>query len=351
MNISMAIADLNKDYLYRLTEMLQQNRELSISAFTSLEKLQTALEHEHFDVLLFDPGLSSERINFWGVKLALCLYSEECENLGLYNDCPKVLKYQRASNIYKCILKEYADKAGYSLESGGRINTRIIAVYSPNGGAGKTTLALALSCKLKLLGYTALFVSTEQFESASIVNKHEEEGITALIEAVSNDKVNFKVKLTAISQHGLDDMDYLGGFEKLVDYEAVTKEEIEQVLRSIKKESDYQYVVVDMDSNLDAINKAVFEIADFILLVENPGEIPNHKMKIFMEQVFVQEQKRKIYRVHNFAESNSIYREEKDIPLIGEVHHYGNLTFKNIIHAVNANGEYDIEQLLEPKEN
>ena len=347
MNISIAIADLDKDYIYRLTEVLQQNRDLSISAFTSFEKLQAALERTHYDVLLFDPDISGERIRLSGVKLALCLYSEECVNASLYADCPKVLKYQRVSNIYKCILKEYADKAGYSVELGNRINTKLIGVYSPIGGAGKTTVALALTCRLKLIGNTALFLSTEQMESASLVNEHEEEGIAALVEAVGNENVNFKVKLAAISRHGLDDIDYLAGFIKLVDYEAVTEEEIREVLRLIKRESDYQYVVIDMDTNLDRVNKTVFEEVDQILLVEKPGEIPNCKMDIFMKQVLAQEQKNKLLLLHNFAENNSVYGKEQGIPVIGKIHNYGNLSFKNIIHAVNSNGEYEVECLLE----
>ena len=346
MNISIAIADLNKDYIYRLTEVLQQNRELSISAFTSFEKLQEALERTRFDVLLFDPDISPVRMNLSGVKLALCLYSEECENTELYGDCAEILKYQRVSNIYKYILNEYADKAGLSLEPGSHTSTKLIGVYAPAGGSGKTMVSLALTCKLKLLGYSALFLSTEQFESSSAVNGQEEDGVTALIEAVSNDKVNFKVKLTAVSRHGLDDIDYLKGFEKLVDYEAVTEEEITGVLRSIKADSDYQYVVIDMESNLDTINKAVFDAVDQILLIEKPGEISGHKMDVFLKQVFVQERENKMLLLHNFAENGSSYRKKGNIPLIGEIHHYGNLNFKNIIHAVNSNGEYEIERLL-----
>ena len=347
MNISIAIADLNKDYVYRLTEVLQQNRDLSISAFTSMEKLQEAMERNRFDVLLFDPDISRERLHVSGVKLALCLYSDECSNADLYRDYPKVIKYQRVSNIYKSILNEYADKAGYSIELDSRTNTKLIGVYSPVGGAGKTTVALAVACKLKLLGNSVLFFSTEQLESSSIVNSHEEDGIAILVESVNDENVNFKVKLTALTRHGLDDIDYLEGFIKLVDYDAVTGEEIEKVLKKIKTDSDYQYVIIDMDTNLDTINRNVFEAADQLLLVEKPGEIPNHKTEIFMKQVFVQEQKNKLLRLHNFAENNSAYVKETDIPVIGKIHNYGNLNFKNIIHAVNSNGEYDIEKLLD----
>ncbi len=346
MNISMAIADLNKEYLYRLTEILQQNRELNISVFTSLENLQEAMDKTRFDVLLFDPDISVERISLSRVKLAVCLYSDECRNIDNYRDCKKVLKYQRVSNIYKYVLGEYADKAGYSLELNSQTNTKLIGIYSPVGGAGKTAFSLALACKLKLLGNKVLFFSTEQYDSSSVINEYEEEGITALVEAVNDESINFKIKLTAVTRHGLENMDYLSGFTKLVDYEAVTEDEITRVLQSLKSYSDYQYIVIDMDSNLDIINAVVFDSVDQIVLVEKPGEISARKMQIFMEQVTVQEQRDKMLVVHNLAESNSVYYKGTDIPVIGSIHNYGTLNLRNTIQAMNSNKGYDVDQLL-----
>ena len=346
MNISIAIADPNKDYLYRLTEVLQQNRDLNISIFSSSQKLYKALEEDKFDVLLFDPDISAERIPLMDVKLAVCLYSDECQNIDRYKDCGKVLKYQRVSNIYKYILGEYADKAGYSLEPGNQTRAKVIGVYSPIGGAGKTTVALALAGKLKMIGNTVLFLSTEQFDSSSCINKREEAGIISLVEAINCEGINFKIKLEAICRKGLGEMDCLSGFFRLVDYEAVTGDEISRVLEATKKYSDYQYVVIDMDSNLDAINKAVFDTADQIILVEKPGETANYKMQLFVEQAAVQESRNKIFRIHNFAENNSSYIRENNIPVIGMIHNYGNLPMKSVIQAVNSNGCCDVDRLL-----
>jgi len=346
MNISIAIVDTDKDYVFRLSEVLQQYKDLSISIFSDVERFYTALNRSHFDILLFDPDASEEKITLSKVKLAICLCSDECRNMGMYTGCVRILKYQRVSDIYKEILREYADKAGYSVNFGSRMNTELIGVYSPCGGAGKTTIALALACRLKSLGNTVLFISTEQLDSSSAVNSRKEEGLAAMIEAINNEKVNFKVKLTALSKCGMDDMEYLEGFVKLVDYQAVTGSEIAGVMEHIKRDSDYQYVVVDMDSNLDSVNQAVFEAADKILLVEKPGELPVHKTELFMRQIFVQDQKYKMFRLHNFAENNSVYSEELEFPVIGKVHNYGNLKLKNMIHAINFNGEYDVDRLL-----
>ena len=148
MNISLAIADTNRRYVEKLSEVLQQYHDLTISLFTNAEKLQVALDQTRFDVLLFDPDISPERLSISGVKLAVCLYSDGCANMGLYPDCAKILKYQRISNIYKNMLREYADKAGEYADFGNRTSTKLIGVYSPVHRIGKTRFAIRMGKQL-----------------------------------------------------------------------------------------------------------------------------------------------------------------------------------------------------------
>ena len=103
---------------------------------------------------------------------------------------------------------------------------------------------------------------------------------------------------------------------------------------------------MDMESNLDAVNREAFRLADQIVLVEKPGETANHKMKTFLEQAAVQEQKEKMLLIRNFAENGSAYLKGAELPVFGVVHHYGNLSLKNVIQTVNSSGEYDADQLL-----
>lgn len=133
MNISIAIVDTNREYVERLSEVLQQYHDLTLSLFTNFDSLQKALEQNRFDIVLFDPDISRERLTVSTVKLAVCFYYDHCVNLNMYANCAKVLKYQRVSNIYKDILREYADKAGGAEEFGNRMKTCLIGVYSPVG--------------------------------------------------------------------------------------------------------------------------------------------------------------------------------------------------------------------------
>lgn len=349
MNISIAIADSNREYIERLSEVLQQYSDLTIHIYASSQKLQAAIETNRFDVVLFDPDISDQRIAFSGVKLPMCLYSDEAKNIGMYTEITKVIKYQRISNIYKEIVRQYADKAGYSMTLDNSQNTQVIAVYSPIGGSGKTTVALTVASKLTGFGKAVLYISMEQLNSSICVNPKMEEGITALIQSVTDEHTNFELRMKGILKQGINGMSYIEGFDRIVDYSDVRDEEITEVLNRIKRCGDYDYLVIDMESNIDAMGRVVMEIADYIFVVEKPGELPSVKMGLFAQQVIADEYSPKMMRICNFADNNSSYC--KDIPFgtVGTINNYGNLQLRSIIKAINANEEINLDRILSGK--
>lgn len=346
MNIILAIADSNKEYTERLAEALQQHDELIIHRYTSAQKLQEALEEKSFDIVLFDPDLAEKRLDFSKVKLPVCLYSDEARNRDLYTECAKTLKYQRISNIYKEFIREYADKAGYSADFDHSEDTAILAVYSPIGGSGKTTVALSVASKLSNMGKTVLFLDLEQLGSSFGMNPKQEDGIVSLIESISEPNVNFELKVKGLMKQGIGGMQYIEGFDRLVDYEAVTGDEITDVLNKIRRCGICNVIVADMDSGLDRISRSVLEVADHIIVVEKPGELSATKMELFMKQAFVAEKRAKMSRVCNFAENNSNYAADILFPTVGTIHNYGNLQLKNVLQAINTNNEVNLDKVF-----
>ena len=347
MNISIAIADIDREYAERLSDVLQQYAELTVYIYTNAEKLLTAMESRQFDVVLFDPDICEKKLAFSKVKFPVCLYSDEAYNRGLYADFAKVAKYQCISSIYKEIVKGYADKAGYTADFDHSQATDIIAVYSPAGGSGKTTMALAIAARLNGMGRSTLFISVEQLNSASCVNSEQENGITALVEGINDENINFELKVKGIMKQGLNGIAYIEGFERIVDYEAVTDSEIRDVLDKIRRLGLCDFIVVDMESCLDAFGKAVFELANHIVVVEKPGEFPTAKYRLFAYQALMNEYRGKMVKICNFAENQSEFCNELNIPVIGTVHNYGNLPIKNLIQAVNSNGEIAVDGFRE----
>ena len=346
MNISVAIASSDREYMERLSEALGQYEELAIHVYTGRETLTAAMESNHFDVLLFDPDLSEDRLPFQHVELPICSYSDEAKNTGLYPEEVKTEKYQRVSNIYKQIIREYAERAGEALEPDRSQKTVCIAVYSPIGGSGKTAASLAVGSRLAKQGKSVLFFSAEQLDSSSYINPRKEEGLVALIEAASDKKVNFELKLKGLLKTGNGGISYLEGFERLADFDAVTAEEMKELLMKIRRCGLCDVLVIDMESSLHALSRTILEFADKIVIVERPGELSGVKMELFAKQALVNEYKKKMVLIRNFAESGSRYSNALSVPEAGTIHNYGNLTFSALLNAIEANGEIRTEKLV-----
>lgn len=341
MNISIAILDTNKKYVERLVEGLQKYDDLFVSVFTSVERLEQTLNTKKIDIVLFEPGISEEKIYFANVKMNLCFYSADAANMSLYADYKKVIKYQRISKLYKDILKLYADMAGYADKFDKFQSTRLIGVYSPIGGCGKTTVALALASKLVSYGKKVLFLSMEQINGSAGIHPHVEEGIIMLVDTI-NENSNFELKLKGSVKEGIHGITYLEGFERIVDYNTVTKNELKEIMVQIRKFSDADVVVFDMNSYIDDLAQVIFENVDNILVVERSGELAEKKMEFFAQQALVCEYLEKMCKIANFTDGNVDIIGKLDVPAMGRIKNYGNLPTQKLVQTLCTNNDINV---------
>ena len=347
MNISIAIVDNNRLYLERLVEVLQEYEDLSVSIYTNSELLEKSLEVKKYDSVLFNPDICDEKIRFSNVKLPICLYSNEEKNAVLYSEYNKVIKYQRISKLYKDIIKLYADKAGDIPDFDNIHRSKVVAVYSPIGGSGKTTVALAMASMISSLGENVLYLNAEQLDSSSCLNEHtvDEDGITILLEALE-ENINFELKLKGIVKKGIDGFSYIEGFERIVDYNSVSNEEAEAVLEKIIRYGNYGVVIVDMGSCLNEIGKAVFEKADRIIIVEKPGDVSMKKIEMFSKQALTLEYMDKMCKIRNFADNFANQEDALDVPVVGKITNLGNLSLKNTMQKITSKAVINVDAVF-----
>lgn len=345
MNIKIAILDSDLNYLERLSGVLQQYDEFSVSVFTKEDTLEQAMEQNSFQIVLFHPDVSESQISFPAGVMPIGLCDDETKNRKLYPQMAVIQKYQRISNIYKELLKcyaEYADDNGMEILQG---SAKTIAVYSPIGGSGKTTIAMAIAQKLHAMNKRVFFLSAEQFSSASLYFPVQEEGITKLIETL-NGTNNFQLTLKGILKENESGILYVEGFRRLVDYEDVSYTEIENVISKIRQCDVCDYLIIDTGSCLDEITKTVLESVDKIVLVQRNGENADEKIKLFDTQVWVNEQKERMCVVKNFAEQNKKGYELPQLPMIGVVHNYGNILNHDLLSYIEQENGISINMLL-----
>lgn len=345
MNIKIAVIDHDINYLERLSGVLQQYEELSVAVFTSMESFQQTIEHENFNIVVFNPNISAQQLIFSSKVMPVCLCTQETVNRSLYPSMPAVQKYQRISNIYKEVLKKYAEHVKDSeMDYFKAANTKVIAVHSPIGGSGKTTLSLAIAGKIRRTGKRVLFLTMEQCISSSVCCDIREEGITCLVEAL-NTNTSFEFRLKGIIKQNPSGLLYIEGFNRLVDYDDVKGEEIEKIINKIKMCDVCDYIVIDTGSTLDDVNKAVLLCADRIALIQRSGELADVKLSLFVKQIFVNELRGKLCVVKNFVMQGTRGYEPENVPVAGEVRGYGDISYHDLLECIEQENNIEMSYL------
>jgi hypothetical protein len=144
--INIVLADSDELYLNRLTNyFIEKTSTFDVCSFTSKVSLLKYISDggHKTDVLAFSEDLMDEAISAADIPAKILLSDGTFSRLTVADT---VHKYQKAEKIVNDILLIYAEKSGrLEAVSSGDKKTKVIGVYSPVGGAGKTTVALALA--------------------------------------------------------------------------------------------------------------------------------------------------------------------------------------------------------------
>lgn len=236
------ICDREEAYARRLMDFInRRGKSFEICIFTAVEPLLSYLSSHEADLLLIEKILWEERI-LERMKGRIFLLSEEAQ-MEEETGYPQLYKFQPAENIEKEILSSYAGEKGVFVpQADGLGNTKFWAVFSPEGGCGKTTLALALAQQLSREKRT-LYMNMECFGGLILENRYPG-GMTDLLYHVKERKENLFILLESLAENyqGTEcifPVDYCG------DIISATEEDIDWLAGQLER-SCYDSVIFDI---------------------------------------------------------------------------------------------------------
>ncbi|MFZ0547632.1 MAG: response regulator [Candidatus Promineifilaceae bacterium] len=141
---------------------------------------------------------------------------------------------------------------------------KVIAVFSPKGGIGCTTIAVNLAVSMADSNYNTVLVdgSLQFGDVAVMLNLKSSTTIVDLVERMSeldNDLVG-----SVVAAHG-SGLKILLAPPRPEMAELVTEEHIKKLLQTLRQM--YDFVIIDTSSSLNDVNLAMLDIADRIVLV------------------------------------------------------------------------------------
>lgn len=280
MKIRLLIATGDSGYAEHLSRVLADKYAgiFEVGVCSAVERLAGLLTNNKYDAALIEPSFAgSADLGSIRLPLLLCdespLHARNAENVG------KVKKYQRISNIAGIVLESYAE-LGTGAYGFSENRAHITAVWSPCGGTGKTTVALAYAARKVAAGKQTTYLDLEDFSSTSAYFVEHGKSISTVFEKLEAD---VPMMLLGIRQRDSGTgITYFCGPDNYDDMNILTADDLAVLIQSCAMNADE--VVVDLSSRCDEKTWKIFDLAATVLLVCDPSSTSQVKLNQFMKQ-------------------------------------------------------------------
>ncbi len=222
---------------------LKEDRLFQVRMCTEKEQLLQAFAGEEIEILLITAEwypVCKDRIK--GECVIFLSEGSLPSELRMY---PAVYKYQSAENILREVLYYYSEQCEEDIcLTGIRRDNRVIGVYSPVGGSGKTVFALTLG-QILAESKNVLYLNLEECSGLSELSGNNSWNLSDLIYFFRQKKSSFLYRLNSMVRKW-DRLDYVPACDSYMDFRQITVEEWQKLLHLIRVQSDYQAVILDM---------------------------------------------------------------------------------------------------------
>lgn len=282
--LNMLVVCQDENYLksieYRLAEALSDKVELSF--ITNEECLKVYNEQpKNIDILMIEEKLYKEVMS-----------RQNCRNVYLLVEDENVAERQeKAGNkniIYKyssirVIIDKIDNRLLQKKQNSGHMSTKVISVYSPAGGCGKTTVSLGLANQLGVKGYKVLYVSTEVLQDYQTIlgeKEHmpEQAGYQCGMQTEkAADEMLQYVKKT--------EFEYFPAWKRMLPAYGIKTEHLLQIVEYIRNKNIYDYIIVELSCEIQEEKLNFLYQSDRVVLVTKQDKETVEKLKRFMENI------------------------------------------------------------------
>lgn len=281
MKLKLLIATSDKDYAEHLSGHLSDKHgdTFEIGVASKKDNFAELLKSNRYDVALLDMEFAtSTGLN--AIRLPFVLV----DNSATINDCEllQMRKYQRISFMVGEMLETFA-KENPGVQGMGTSGGRITAVWSPVGGVGKTTVALAYAANCVTAGKRSVYLSLENFASTHAYFQAEGRSISKALEKLDSKESNSQMLMLGMRQQDSDTgIFYFVEPDNYDDMAVLAPDDIETLVSACIAETDE--LIIDLSSQYNPNVMKVFDMANVVYIVTDANIISQTKLRQFTEQ-------------------------------------------------------------------
>jgi len=279
------LVDQDEAYLMPLERMLIEKlgEQLELMVITDSDYLiQFFQEPRQLDLLIIHEELYNGDFQKHSIRNIFFL-SEEESGAEATEELHKVklYKYTSVTDLYRKIIGKA--KLELSDAAGRDHGLRVIAVYSPIGGSGKTTVAMGLSQALANNGKQVLFMGTDSLQTFGMFlgepiffSSKVEKQMTA-----RSSYIYSELRQSIIHQG----FDLLPAFPKVQPSFGIEAEHYTSLIGHIKEAGEYQFLILDLATDFSKMTMSLLGLSDNIVLLLASGKHATHKMERLLDNM------------------------------------------------------------------
>lgn len=311
---ALVLCDGNIHYGSRLAAYLEQQRSFPfrILFFTDTEQLMKCISDISPKYLLLSEEIFSE-LSKDGLPndTRVFLLQKQKENREYdASHITTIYRYQQAGNIMRAILAELGEeigRRGRSLKDAA--GTKLIGVYTPVRRSMQTSFSVLLGQVLAAEDRT-LYINMEGYSGfRTLLGRDLKPDITDLMFLTKKEEDSLMRMLESMI-HTIGRLEYIPPASAFIDLAAVTKEQWLGLLREVREDGRFSYLVLDVTEQVQGMFQ-ILEECDLIYTIEGADVMAQAKLYeyeqllSFMEYDKIREKtkKKKLPSVH-FAEMN-----------------------------------------------
>jgi len=291
--ITLIIADKDELYVESLVNFLMSNysKKFQINSFTKTEFLYKYLSDgaNKADILFADPDISLVEIPLNNVKTII--YMASGHGIDEIKGHKAINKYQNAENLVSGIIAAFSEDSDENALSGLEIKkSKVISVYSPVGGIGKTSISMALALNLSASGHKVFYLNMENAPAiASFFKDNNENNMSTILFCIKGKSHNIQAKLEGTKCYDSSSgVYYFNPPDSTFEIEEMQPEELKLFVSLLKSSGQYDFVFIDLSSSITKNNIALLEASDRIVLPIDLEITSEVKLSVFKKELGIQ---------------------------------------------------------------
>lgn len=292
MKIKVAILEKDQVYLNRIAAVFntKYKDKIEVYSFTDRDIAMSSLKSSGIDVFVANSEFEIDTVSI-PAKCGFAYFVDSAD-VEYVNEQRAINKFQKVDLIYRSILSIYSEKAGnISGLKLGEDGATVIAFSSVSGGVGASSMSASAALHFAAQNKKTLYLNLEKLGSSDVFFSAEGQfNMSDIILALKSRNTNLPLKLESCVRQDIREVYFYSRSELALDMYELTVEDMIRLISEIRSTCSYDYIILDMDFDIDSESLKVLQQVHAIIWVGDGSEISNSKIGRAYEALSILEQ-------------------------------------------------------------